>query len=41
MVAVTVAITLAMGIRALLADAYGDVPGRFGAVAHFLDGDRR
>ena len=39
--AVTVAITLVMGIGAPLADAYGDVPGRFGAVAHFLDGDRR
>ncbi|MEV8568280.1 UDP-N-acetylglucosamine--N-acetylglucosamine transferase [Streptomyces sp. NPDC051322] len=36
----TVAATLAMGIGAPLAEAYGDVPGRFGTVAHFLDGDR-
>jgi UDP-N-acetylglucosamine:LPS N-acetylglucosamine transferase len=39
--ALTAAMTALLGIGAPLAEAYGDSPGRFASLAHFLDGDPR
>ncbi|MEV8474362.1 glycosyltransferase [Streptomyces sp. NPDC051173] len=39
--ATAVAATVALGIGAPLAEAYGDSPAHFAALTHLLDGDRR
>ncbi|MFF3514900.1 glycosyltransferase [Streptomyces sp. NPDC002573] len=39
--AVTAAAAVSLGVAAPLAHAYTEVPARFTAVAHYLDGDRR
>ncbi|SHM81185.1 MGDG synthase family glycosyltransferase [Actinacidiphila paucisporea] len=39
--ALTAALTVLLGIGAPLGEAYGDSPGHFASLAHFLDGDPR
>ncbi|MGW3738397.1 MGDG synthase family glycosyltransferase [Streptomyces sp. NPDC005148] len=41
LMAAAAAATVVLGIGTPLAEAYGDAPARFGALSHFLDGDRR
>ncbi|MFF3060397.1 glycosyltransferase [Streptomyces sp. NPDC057909] len=41
LMAAAAAATVVLGIGTPLAEAYGDSPARFGALSHFLDGDRR